>query len=128
MTRFAAAALIVLALSIAPFIHNHSAQAADFPALPDGGSRIGDGGVIDLSIRGRSGWQAAITCEGAQRTRYVFCETSTCAASTSHQLIIYDKTMDVGVPAGHRYLAVAQEDSGFPTCTIMYVQPRTLPE
>ncbi len=116
------------------------AFAADFPALPDGGSLIGDAGidatgtiVVDLAVRGRGKWQAVLRCEGTngtvQATRYLFCNNPSCAAlSGVHQLLNQDITYDILVPSGYRYLSVAQDDGGFPTCKLQYAFPMTVKE
>ncbi len=109
------------------------AFAADFPALPDGGSFVGDAGAVtDLRIRGPGQWQMAIRCEGTngttQVTRYVMCDNATCPVTSANQVLTQDITYDILVPAGFSYLGLAQDDAGFPTCKIQYVRPRTLPE
>ncbi len=111
-----------------------SAHAADFPALPDGGSLVtsaggtlpGDGGGpwITIDTGQTKDWLMSIRCRSGAGSPRVYYRLSTDAgtARTADQVVDVDRTFDIPVPQGntdkYRFLSLLGEDGGPPACTI----------
>lgn len=120
-------------------------MAVDFPALPDGGSKVTPSlTIISLSDGGTSdgGMPAYVTVDTGHVTDWVMairCETSLrCAtpspqvyyrlstdggtATVANQLLEIDRTFDIPIAQGNteklRYLSLLSEDGGPPCCFI----------
>jgi hypothetical protein len=102
------------------------ARADDEPALLDGGAiaTSTDGGrcvVVDTGPRGP--WHSALTCEGAQSSRYKFCSSTTCAPTAINPLAVYNTRTEIPVNqrvglTAKRYLGFCTDDGGVPYCLV----------
>ncbi len=123
MRKIATLLSVVAALVFAHVLHASEAEAADYPAFPDGGCNVAitDGGsTVTIDTYRTSGWNASFAVSGAA-VCYKFCEDSTgtlpatCAANRAMcpgGPLKEGVTYDIAVPNSMRWLSFTSADAG----------------